>query len=163
VSIDDVVRSLKYLIRRFLPEGPNLTITTAHQRRTHVGRRSTTSIHTLKLRSPSREQGWYDARSPLTNYSHSTLSLKKVNTLALVYHWAGSNPSLKPLFLAAHQGTRTVTSQNSAHALMSCQTLFPSCPTPSISGSKNPTLGCTRTAGFGVVAVMMTRAGSSVS
>ncbi|THU99115.1 carboxypeptidase S [Dendrothele bispora CBS 962.96] len=34
---------------------------------------------------------------------HSTLSLTKVNTYGLLYEWTGSNPSLKPLLLAAHQ------------------------------------------------------------
>ncbi|EIM86689.1 carboxypeptidase S [Stereum hirsutum FP-91666 SS1] len=34
---------------------------------------------------------------------HSTLTLTKVNTWGLVYVWKGSNESLKPLLLAAHQ------------------------------------------------------------
>ncbi|EJD07407.1 carboxypeptidase S [Fomitiporia mediterranea MF3/22] len=34
---------------------------------------------------------------------HSKLSLTKVNTYGLVYEWEGSDPSLKPLLLAAHQ------------------------------------------------------------
>ncbi|KAF5314212.1 hypothetical protein D9758_017834 [Tetrapyrgos nigripes] len=34
---------------------------------------------------------------------HSTLSLTKVNTYALLYEWTGTNASLKPLLLAAHQ------------------------------------------------------------
>ena len=37
-------------------------------------------------------------------YSHSTLSLTKVNTWGLVYVWPGSNANLKPILLAAHQG-----------------------------------------------------------
>ncbi|KAI0352310.1 carboxypeptidase S [Trametes cingulata] len=34
---------------------------------------------------------------------HSTLQLTKVNTWGLVYEWKGSDPSLKPVLLAAHQ------------------------------------------------------------
>ncbi|KAI0367059.1 carboxypeptidase S [Pilatotrama ljubarskyi] len=34
---------------------------------------------------------------------HSTLKLTKVNTWGLVYEWKGSDPSLKPVLLAAHQ------------------------------------------------------------
>ncbi|KAF4569828.1 hypothetical protein EYR40_008808 [Pleurotus pulmonarius] len=34
---------------------------------------------------------------------HSTLALTKVNTYGLWYEWAGSDASLKPLLLAAHQ------------------------------------------------------------
>ena len=37
---------------------------------------------------------------------HSTLSLNKVNTWGLVYEWTGSDASLKPLLLAAHQGIK---------------------------------------------------------
>lgn len=36
--------------------------------------------------------------------SHSALSLTKVNTYALMYVWEGSDASLKPVLLAAHQG-----------------------------------------------------------
>jgi hypothetical protein len=35
---------------------------------------------------------------------HETLILKKVNTYGLLYEWKGSNDSLKPLLLTAHQG-----------------------------------------------------------
>ncbi|PPQ79239.1 hypothetical protein CVT25_002805 [Psilocybe cyanescens] len=35
---------------------------------------------------------------------HATLKLTKVNTYGLYYEWKGSDPSLKPLLLAAHQG-----------------------------------------------------------
>lgn len=31
--------------------------------------------------------------------------MEKVNTYGLAYEWTGSDPSLKPLMLAAHQGT----------------------------------------------------------
>ncbi|KAJ3715986.1 carboxypeptidase S [Lentinula raphanica] len=34
---------------------------------------------------------------------HSTLSLAKVNTYGLIYEWTGSDTSLKPYLLAAHQ------------------------------------------------------------
>ncbi|KAI0322814.1 carboxypeptidase S [Amylostereum chailletii] len=34
---------------------------------------------------------------------HASLSLSKVNTYGLIYTWQGSDPSLKPLLLAAHQ------------------------------------------------------------
>ncbi|KAJ3731848.1 carboxypeptidase S [Lentinula guzmanii] len=34
---------------------------------------------------------------------HSTLSLTKVNTYGLLYEWKGTDPSLKPVLLAAHQ------------------------------------------------------------
>ena len=35
---------------------------------------------------------------------HANLKLTKVNTWGLVYDWEGSDASLKPLLLAAHQG-----------------------------------------------------------
>lgn len=35
---------------------------------------------------------------------HSTLSLTKVNTYGLLFEWTGSDKSLKPVLLAAHQG-----------------------------------------------------------
>ena len=35
--------------------------------------------------------------------SHSSLELTKVNTYGLVYVWKGSDASLKPLLLLAHQ------------------------------------------------------------
>ncbi|KAF9067258.1 hypothetical protein BDP27DRAFT_1365090 [Rhodocollybia butyracea] len=34
---------------------------------------------------------------------HSTLSLTKINTYGLLYEWTGTDPSLKPVLLAAHQ------------------------------------------------------------
>lgn len=40
--------------------------------------------------------------------SHTTLELTKVNTYGLVYVWKGSDPTLKPLLLAAHQGLYTM-------------------------------------------------------
>ncbi|KDQ26797.1 hypothetical protein PLEOSDRAFT_1043178 [Pleurotus ostreatus PC15] len=39
---------------------------------------------------------------------HSTLALTKVNTYGLWYEWVGSDASLKPLLLAAHQGRHVV-------------------------------------------------------
>lgn len=36
--------------------------------------------------------------------SHSTLELGKVNTYGLLYVWKGTDASLKPILLAAHQG-----------------------------------------------------------
>lgn len=36
--------------------------------------------------------------------SHKGLTLTKVNTYGLLYEWKGSDDSLKPLLLAAHQG-----------------------------------------------------------
>ncbi|KAG8836107.1 hypothetical protein FRC17_010040 [Serendipita sp. 399] len=36
---------------------------------------------------------------------HKHLTLIKVNTYGLVYHWTGSDTSLKPILLAAHQDT----------------------------------------------------------
>lgn len=36
--------------------------------------------------------------------THARLSLTKVNTYGLVYEWVGSDPTLKPLAFAAHQG-----------------------------------------------------------
>lgn len=38
--------------------------------------------------------------------SHANLKLTKVNTYGLYYEWKGSDASLKPLLLAAHQGIR---------------------------------------------------------
>jgi len=43
-------------------------------------------------------------RSSLSFYSHSTLEVTKVNTYGLIYVWKGTNSSLQPLLLAAHQG-----------------------------------------------------------
>ncbi|EEB95893.1 hypothetical protein MPER_05067, partial [Moniliophthora perniciosa FA553] len=37
---------------------------------------------------------------------HAKLSLQKVNTYGLLFEWTGSDTSLKPLLLAAHQGER---------------------------------------------------------
>ncbi|KAJ9105002.1 hypothetical protein QFC20_004443 [Naganishia adeliensis] len=36
-------------------------------------------------------------------HKYKTLSVEKVNTYGLAYEWTGSDPSLKPLMLAAHQ------------------------------------------------------------
>lgn len=38
-------------------------------------------------------------------FRHSTLHLTKVNTYGLVYEWKGSSPLMKPILLAAHQGS----------------------------------------------------------
>lgn len=37
-------------------------------------------------------------------FSHQVLSLTKINTYGLNYKWQGTNPSLKPILLMAHQG-----------------------------------------------------------
>ena len=37
--------------------------------------------------------------------SHETLTLTKVNTYGLLFEWKGSDDTLKPLLLAAHQGS----------------------------------------------------------
>ncbi|KIY67309.1 carboxypeptidase S [Cylindrobasidium torrendii FP15055 ss-10] len=34
---------------------------------------------------------------------HRSMQVTKINTYALVFHWQGSNPELKPLLIAAHQ------------------------------------------------------------
>jgi Gly-Xaa carboxypeptidase len=36
---------------------------------------------------------------------HKSLKLTKVNTYGLLYEWTGSDTSLKPILLMAHQGT----------------------------------------------------------
>lgn len=36
--------------------------------------------------------------------SYTTLNVVKVNTYGLVFHWQGSDKSLPPILLAAHQG-----------------------------------------------------------
>lgn len=38
---------------------------------------------------------------------HATLKKTTVNTWALVYHWQGTNDSLKPVLLTAHQGEQS--------------------------------------------------------
>ncbi|KAH7104541.1 carboxypeptidase S [Auriculariales sp. MPI-PUGE-AT-0066] len=43
---------------------------------------------------------YLEAAFPLV---HSKFTLTKVNTIGLIYEWAGSDSSLKPVFLAAHQ------------------------------------------------------------
>lgn len=40
-------------------------------------------------------------------HRHATLKKTTVNTWALVYHWQGTNDSLKPVLLTAHQGRQT--------------------------------------------------------
>jgi len=35
---------------------------------------------------------------------HDTLTLTRINTYGLLYHWDGSDKSLKPLLLTGHQG-----------------------------------------------------------
>lgn len=39
-----------------------------------------------------------------TIFRHSELDVTKVNRYALVFHWHGSDRTLKPILLAAHQG-----------------------------------------------------------
>jgi hypothetical protein len=41
----------------------------------------------------------------LHRISHESLTLTKVNTYGLLYEWKGSDDTLKPLLLAAHQGS----------------------------------------------------------
>lgn len=41
---------------------------------------------------------------PYGHDRHSILKLQKVNTYGLLYEWTGSDSSLKPVLLAAHQG-----------------------------------------------------------
>ena len=48
----------------------------------------------------------YEDTDLIEYFRHSTLTLTKVNTWGLLYEWEGSDPSLKPLLLAAHQGMR---------------------------------------------------------
>lgn len=40
--------------------------------------------------------------------SHATLELTKVNTYGLLYEWKGTDASLKPMLLCAHQGMTLV-------------------------------------------------------
>ncbi|KAJ9120378.1 hypothetical protein QFC24_005335 [Naganishia onofrii] len=47
---------------------------------------------------------------------YKTLSVEKVNTYALAYEWKGSDPSLKPLFLTAHQGVQALPLSSHIHA-----------------------------------------------
>jgi hypothetical protein len=72
--------------------------------RTRAGRRSGRSTTTSWRRSRSCSYlcDWLPGYV-LTFRSHSTLSLTKVNTYGLVYTWKGSDDSLKPLVLMAHQ------------------------------------------------------------
>lgn len=53
-----------------------------------------------------------EIQTSLRHSSHSTLKLTKVNTFALWYEWAGSDPSLKPVLLTAHQGVYLLTYNN---------------------------------------------------
>ncbi|KAI0272775.1 carboxypeptidase S [Gloeopeniophorella convolvens] len=59
---------------------------------------------------PVGEDERWEAFGPFHDYLlkafplvHSTLTLTKVNTYGLLYEWKGSNDTLKPLLLAAHQ------------------------------------------------------------
>lgn len=45
----------------------------------------------------------FTVHGPLSEHSHTHLSLEKINTYALAYEWAGSDKSKSPLMLAAHQ------------------------------------------------------------
>jgi len=38
------------------------------------------------------------------HFRHKTLKKTNVNTWGLIYEWTGSDTSLKPILLAAHQG-----------------------------------------------------------
>lgn len=40
------------------------------------------------------------------------MRVTKVNTYALVFHWQGSNAELKPLLIAAHQGSHCSNRRN---------------------------------------------------
>ncbi len=51
--------------------------------------------------------------------SHTTLKLTKVNTYGLLYEWEGTDASLKPLLLAAHQGN-----SRWANSSFACSKLF---------------------------------------
>lgn len=42
--------------------------------------------------------------SPTRHHSYRSLKVTKVNTYALVFHWQGTDPSLKPILITAHQG-----------------------------------------------------------
>ncbi len=70
-----------------------------------------------------------------TSPRHSTLKLTKVNTYGLVFEWNGTSPNLKPVLLAAHQGSYSV--DKLAHTktyLEFSQTSYRSNPALSISG-----------------------------
>lgn len=56
--------------------------------------------------------------------SHSTLNLTKVNTYGLWYEWKGSDTSLKPILLAAHQGIHITYSADPFSPTFCIQTWF---------------------------------------
>lgn len=57
---------------------------------------------------PAQVESYLKAAFPLV---HSKLALTKVNTHGLLYTWQGSDPSLKPSMLMAHQDTVPVNSE----------------------------------------------------
>ena len=91
----------------FVGVARNPTTTWGLSARTLDGRRlgpstSTCSKHTLKRQFTP--QHLIDTFNVTIVRSHTSLKLTKVNTYGLVYVWEGSDESLKPLLLAAHQG-----------------------------------------------------------
>lgn len=52
--------------------------------------------------------------------SHETLELTKVNLYGLVYLWKGTDESLKPLMLTAHQGKNVLIFTILAHVHYRC-------------------------------------------
>lgn len=55
----------------------------------------------------------------MVSSSHQTLQLTNINTYALLYVWEGTDRSLKPLLLNAHQGEQPETSDLSDPRLTS--------------------------------------------
>ncbi|KAI9364957.1 carboxypeptidase S, partial [Zopfochytrium polystomum] len=102
-------------------DGSNTSFTDAlAQKLSGMVRIQTVSFDDMKTRpveeplpDDPRRLGLYELRSYLKAtwpQLHSKLELDIVNRYSLVYTWKGSDPSLKPLLLAAHQDTVPVPS-----------------------------------------------------
>ena len=76
--------------------------------RMNAGKSSKIYTHTLSnaspLCTPPRSMCTVDCFSDYSRHRHQNLNKTHVNKFALVYHWQGSDDSLKPTLLTAHQG-----------------------------------------------------------
>lgn len=85
----------------------NLMITWIPSAPTRAGRCSRHSMTTCWVPSPECKMNAIYANFTFSYHgltSHTNLKLTKVNTYGLYYEWKGTDESLKPLLLAAHQG-----------------------------------------------------------
>jgi hypothetical protein len=75
--------------------------------------------------------------------SHSRLQVTKVNTYALVFHWQGSDESLKPVILTGHQGESLSGLEDKQDGCLLVQMSYPCFPIPSTTGPNRLSLDTT--------------------